>query len=239
MNNTQETNRKSLKGFTLLEMMIVLAIIATLVAVLIPISTGYMTRSRMNTANSNAKVIFNSLQTLMQEQRFTERGSGSYSIFYDNTRTGQVYLEAEFGHIVTCNTYAAAPGVDLRGGGGSPQKQIKTTDPNPEVDFTDTRIAATPVAMLGRDMADSNAASFGARLSRLYSGYNEVCFRAIFQNYSVRGVVCATSLDSEYVGAYPVRGTARGEVPGSGQTGLELSQYDVSVLATYCDAAWS
>ena len=51
----EQKQSKRLSGFTLIEMIIVMGIIGILLAVLVPAMNGYITRSRLNTANANAK----------------------------------------------------------------------------------------------------------------------------------------------------------------------------------------
>ena len=111
MNNTKSAAAKRFvrKGFTLLEMMIVLAIIGILTTILIPTITSYITRSRLNTANANAKVIFNSLQTIVQEYEFNERPVDT-SVFYGSPKAlGVVFLANDQGVFtsVTSTTNAA------------------------------------------------------------------------------------------------------------------------------------
>ena len=91
--------RQAVSGFTLLEIVIVMGIITILLTVLIPTMRTYMTKSRLNTANSNAKVIFNSLQTIMQEYEFEERGEDT-SMFYGNGKTGNIQFYCINGNIV-------------------------------------------------------------------------------------------------------------------------------------------
>jgi type II secretory pathway pseudopilin PulG len=82
-------------------MIIVLGIIAILSAVLLPVASGYLTQSRLNTQNSNARVIFNSLQTIMQEYEFSERAAKE-SLFYGTDRTGETFFYCEAGTISKC-----------------------------------------------------------------------------------------------------------------------------------------
>ena len=56
-------NKKLKKGFTLVELVVVIAIVGVLAAILIPTMMNYVKKSRMRTANSNAKLIFNTAKT--------------------------------------------------------------------------------------------------------------------------------------------------------------------------------
>ena len=54
MKRNCSARRQAVSGFTLLEIVIVMGIITILLTVLIPTMRTYMTKSRLNTANSNA-----------------------------------------------------------------------------------------------------------------------------------------------------------------------------------------
>lgn len=56
-------NKRNKKGFTLVELVVVIAIIGVLAAILIPTMLNYVKKSRMRTANANAKVLFNTAKT--------------------------------------------------------------------------------------------------------------------------------------------------------------------------------
>ena len=75
-----DTGRNRVKGFTLIEMIIVIAILAILVGILAPSMMSYYRSSRIKEANTDAKMVYNAAQTevmrYMSSDRTTLQKSG-------------------------------------------------------------------------------------------------------------------------------------------------------------------
>lgn len=61
------------KGFTLMELIVVIAIFGILVAVITPASAAFITRSKFRVQNQKSKAIFNAAQVVLIDLEFTER----------------------------------------------------------------------------------------------------------------------------------------------------------------------
>ncbi len=78
-----------MKGFTLIELIVVIAIIGVLAAILVPSMIGYVGESKLATANSNAKLVYTNTATYATQCEVAGYPlSGSASADTDSTKKG-------------------------------------------------------------------------------------------------------------------------------------------------------
>ncbi len=90
---------KKMKGFTLIELIVVIAIIGVLCALLIPSMMGWMTKSRISTSNSNAKEIYNALNAV--SVTFDNSGVTADGVFEVYCRSAAQYPSLTAGESMT------------------------------------------------------------------------------------------------------------------------------------------
>ena len=224
----QSRKRPTLKGFTLLEMIIVVVIIGVLTAIVVPISRGYYQNSRIRTENSTARVIYNSLQTICQEFEFSERSSKG-SVFYGTgSKSGNLLLFVENGVLKSA---AVNNGHDVSIPGGSSNAATTRTIMCSDGVSRNYRLVDALDTMSSKlGSTDPDPSNFLQRVNRIFSDYKSESYVCYIEDYSVKAVFSSDSMDSYYIGKFPDRASEISQI--------SLEDYGYDDLKVYSNAAW-
>ncbi len=234
------------KGFTLIELIVVIGIIGVLLLVAIPTISSYMRRNRLKSSNANAKLIFNSIQTICQELEFSERDDSS-TTFY-----GSEPLLDSSGNPLTKNGKTVMTGITDGSmivysiNGVSTATVWQDNDNDGTVETAESSAFNTALTNTLND--NSTRSSFMNRMERLFAGQNETTWVAYIDGFQVMAVICADTNSTRYVGAYPINTTdVFGEVTKAAEldhvnnieTFMSNSDFFRNFRTAFVDPAWS
>lgn len=192
------------KGFTFMELVIVIAIFGVLVGVITPVWANYLRRSKLKSQNQKAKAIFNAAQTAIIDLDFSERkykaAIGSKDAAYDKILYNHIYTTGSEWYYYWDGTRGFM--CDANGD---------------ELDPTNLGYSAERTATLN----EWNA-KLGNQIRRIVT--DDMVYKIYIKDYKVQSVVSANNGHDRYIGSHPItifNLRAVGVDTDSGSTDLE------------------
>lgn len=178
------------KGFTLIEMIIVIAILGVLLGLLAPFGARWLQRSRMRTQNMKAKAAFNAAQTIVTEMEFHER---KFVTLYNDPMTSAAQKAIAVNHIYT-------PLNGVNGETSADWYFYYSNGTGFRCDADGNRIDYS--GWTGRtDIMDNWNDKISAYILRILG--DEITMKFHVDNYKITAVVTGDSPADKYIGSHP------------------------------------
>lgn len=174
------------KGFTLIELIIVIAIMGVLAGVLIPSWMTYIQRARTRSQNLKAKTVLNAAQSVVTDMKFSERRRLNDYISANPANKADIAEKYIYGDVLADNTTEWY--YYWNGSNGT---------------ITDASgTAITPTAKWNSSKSKWNK-EIAESINRIINE-DELVYRIYVKNYKVMSVVCARFTNDRYLGTYPI-----------------------------------
>lgn len=181
------------KGFTLIELIIVIAIMGILVGVLIPSWGYFVQRSRTRTQNNKAKTIFNAAQSVVTDLNFSER---KYLAVYNDSSSTSEEKDLALKHL-----YSTIPGVDAENEWYYYWNGVTgyrcDADGN-KLDADNAGYTSAQFALLAIDEWDEK---IGKSIRKIVD--DDMVYKFYVKDYIVQSVVSARYANDSFLGSYP------------------------------------
>ena len=212
------------KGFTLIELVIVVAIIGILLGVLVPSWGYFLQRGRIKAQNNKAKTIFNAAQTIVTDLNFAER---RYVNAYNKTGATETEKKAALAHL-----YSQVPSVDTTHewyyfwdgttGYRCDASGAKLTADN--AGYTTDQFAAIEI--------DEWDEKIGNYIDKIID--DDIIYKIYVKDYKIQSVVSSRFVTDRYIGAYPTTtdmlddlGADVGTIRGRRVIGARMQDFDL------------
>lgn len=187
---------KTKKGFTLVEMVIVVTILGVLIAILIPTWNYFITQARITTQNNNSRVIFNAAQSECIKYKFRDR-----ELTKEITRLeAQKQVETDSNKLASLNDRLEDAKSKLYFGGSTDDFYYY---------WDGSKGYACNASLSSAGKSEDMDEAFGKALNNKIETPDEVVYKIHIKNYQVLSVVAAKHENDRVLGSYPEQRSKR------------------------------